>query len=328
MATIEKRGNLQWRARIRRHGRKPITMTFLYRAEAIAWAEKTETELREGTWKDRTEADRTTLSAAIDRYLKEISHQKKTLTGYKVQCSQAKAIQSHQIASLAVSRVGTADTSQYRDDRLKDVTASTVLAELSLLSHLFTVAQGDWGMSYLINPVKIMRKPKPNRARDRRLVEDEEQRLLEVCREYGGTLHDVILFALETAMRRGEIAELHWKDIKGNVAHLEDTKNGERRDVPLSRQAHAAVIHQVRQLHDSRVFGMKSGSIGMAFRRVCKRAGIEDLRFHDLRHEATSRLFEKGLNPMQVAAITGHKTLQMLKRYTHLRAEDLAKMLG
>jgi len=68
-------------------------------------------------------------------------------------------------------------------------------------------------------------------------------------------------------------------------------------------------------------------SVSRAFARACRRAGIQGLRFHDLRHEATSHFFEKGLNPMQVAAITGHKALQMLKRYTHLRAEDLAKLL-
>jgi len=98
--------------------------------------------------------------------------------------------------------------------------------------------------------------------------------------------------------------------------------------VPLSGRARSALQTLPRQLHDERVFGLTDDAISTMMARVCKRAGIEDLRFHDLRHEATSRFFEKGLNPMQVAAITGHKTLQMLKRYTHLRAEDLAKMLG
>ncbi len=96
----------------------------------------------------------------------------------------------------------------------------------------------------------------------------------------------------------------------------------------MSGRALAALQSLPRQLHDERVFGLTDDAISTMMARVCRRAGIENLRFHDLRHEATSRFFEKGLNPMQVAAITGHKTLQMLSRYTHLRAEDLAKMLG
>ena len=97
--------------------------------------------------------------------------------------------------------------------------------------------------------------------------------------------------------------------------------------MPLSSRALTVLTHLPRRV-DGKVWGMRADSITQAFERACSRASIENLRFHDLRHEAASRLFEKGLNPMQVAAITGHKTLQMLKRYTHLKAEDLAKMLG
>ncbi|BBF65303.1 site-specific integrase [Acidithiobacillus sp. 'AMD consortium'] len=106
-----------------------------------------------------------------------------------------------------------------------------------------------------------------------------------------------------------------------------DSKTGDPRRVPLSSRA-LAVLDALPRRMDGEVWGVRADSITQAFARACHRAGIEDLRFHDLRHEATSRFFEKGLNPMQVAAITGHKTLQMLKRYTHLRAEDLAKILG
>ena len=106
-----------------------------------------------------------------------------------------------------------------------------------------------------------------------------------------------------------------------------DTKNGDPRMVPLSTTA-AGILRDLPRRIDGKVWGVRADSITQAFDRACRRANIEDLRFHDLRHEATSRLFEKGLNLMQVAAITGHKTLQMLKRYTHLRVEDLAKLLG
>lgn len=129
-------------------------------------------------------------------------------------------------------------------------------------------------------------------------------------------------------MRRGEISALRWEniDLKGKAILLRDTKNGESRRVPLSRNALRllrTLLHRI----DGKVFEIRADSITRAFDRACNRAGIKNLRLHDLRHEATSRFFEKGLNPMEVANITGHKTLQMLMRYTHLKIEDLAKKL-
>ena len=137
--------------------------------------------------------------------------------------------------------------------------------------------------------------------------------------------------ALTTAMRRGELLALCWEniDLHKRVARLDDTKNGERRDIPLSSVALTAIqtlrgdVPRV-----GRVFPYRQEHVDDHWRKALKTANIANLRFHDLRHEATSRLFERGLNPMEVATITGHKTLQMLKRYTHLRAEDLAGKLG
>nr|WP_241160289.1 MULTISPECIES: site-specific integrase [Acidithiobacillus] len=123
--------------------------------------------------------------------------------------------------------------------------------------------------------------------------------------------------------------DLRWEniDFSRKTAVFYDTKNGDDRTAPLSSAA-VAVLHSLPRDLAGRVFPISEPAVEQGWRRARKHAVIEDLHFHDLRHEATSRLFEKGLNPMQVAAITGHKTLQMLKRYTHLRAEDLAKLLG
>ena len=194
------------------------------------------------------------------------------------------------------------------------------------------------------NPTEFVRKPKLPQGRDRRLIDDEQIRLLNAAQAYGGEIGAIITWAIETAMRRGEIAAMRWEhlDRKDRVLLIPETKNGTPRQVPLStvaleilsqrdplrgdglpkRMGHTA--HNV----DGRIWGMRPDSISQAFERVCQAAGIEGLTFHDLRHEATSRLFEKGLNPMEVAAITGHKTLQMLKRYTHLKAKDLVGRLG
>ena len=183
-------------------------------------------------------------------------------------------------------------------------------------------------MESLASPVDSIQLPPPGQARDRRLVGDEHARLLSAAQAYGGEIGPLITWAIETAMRRGEIAAMRWEhlNIEERAFLLPETKNGTPREVPLSKVA-LAVLDGLPRRPDGRVWGMRPDSISQAFERVCKAAGIEGLTFHDLRHEAASRLFEKGLNPMQAAAITGHKTQQMLKRYTHLRAKDLAPLL-
>jgi integrase len=140
----------------------------------------------------------------------------------------------------------------------------------------------------------------------------------------------IVQLALETAMRQGELIRLHWEhiDLNRRTAHLPDTKNGEARTVPLSTTAVRVLRTLPRGLHGPVFLGLTTEAVKRAYIRAVRRAGIENLRFHDLRHEATTRLFEKGLNIMEVASITGHKDLRMLRRYTHLKAEDLARKLG
>ncbi|MHB8562414.1 MAG: site-specific integrase [Acidiferrobacteraceae bacterium] len=185
-------------------------------------------------------------------------------------------------------------------------------------------------MESLRNPVELVRKPKLPPGRDRRLQEGEEQRLLAAVNDQGRTpwMAPLVRMALETAMRMGELLTLRWErvDLIRKTAYLPETKNGSPRTVPLSPTAIALLKAMPRDL-SGRVFPLTQSAVEQAWQRATQRADIEGLRFHDLRHEATSRLFEKGFSLMEVAAITGHKTLQMLKRYTHLRAEDLAARL-
>lgn len=153
--------------------------------------------------------------------------------------------------------------------------------------------------------------------------------LLKEAEECGGLIQDIVITALETGARRGEIVEMHWANInfKKRTIILRDSKNSQDREVPLSSQALAVIKRQPRHIN-GRVFPIRADSITKAFTRICTKAKLTGLRFHDLRHEATSRFFEKGFETMEVSAITGHKDLAMLKRYTHLKAEDLAKRLG
>ncbi|MEO5337337.1 MAG: site-specific integrase [Magnetospirillum sp. WYHS-4] len=169
-------------------------------------------------------------------------------------------------------------------------------------------------------------QPRPQQ----RLKKGEQDRLLEACRASRSTwLAPIVVLAMETGMRLGEIVGLQWEnvDFGSRVAALPMTKNGTRREVPLSSRA-IVTLRKLPRSIDGRVFPITDEAVKRAWRAATTRADIEDLRFHDLRHEATSRLFEKGLDTMEVAAVTGHKTLTMLRRYTHLKAADLAKKLG
>ena len=198
---------------------------------------------------------------------------------------------------------------------------------------IFDHAIKEWGIPLPNNPSRLIKKPRPDKGRDRRLKDGEEDRLLDHCeRSRALLLKPLVILALETGMRLGELLSLTWDKIDASkrTALLTDTKNGDKRVVPLSvRALHTLQMIPV-NINSNRVFWRWSTKDGVenVWRRTCKKALIDDLHFHDLRHEATSRLFEKGLNMMEVASITGHKNLQMLKRYTHLKAEELALKLG
>ncbi|MHB8256202.1 MAG: site-specific integrase [Acidiferrobacterales bacterium] len=175
-------------------------------------------------------------------------------------------------------------------------------------------------------PLARTAKPRLPGGRERRLEDGEENRLLDAA---SPGLRLVIRFASATAMRRGEIASLRWKyvDLKQRSAHLPTTKNRTARTVPLSREA-IAVLESIPRRLDGTVFGMTENTITHAMFLACRAASVKGLTFHDLRHEAISRLFENtDLDAMEIARISGHKTLSMLSQYTHLRAHRLADRL-
>jgi integrase len=232
-----------------------------------------------------------------------------------------------------LAKLTSADVATYRDERLKSVAPATVVRELNTVSHAIEIASREWGLWLPRNPVKLVRRPPVPRGRTRRLKEGEEQRLLSACdRGRTALMKPLIILAIETAMRRGEMLDLQWQyvDLVRCVAHLPLTKNGDSRDIPLSRRA-TGVLRELLADDDrdpDRVFPVTGNSVRLAFEHLRVRAGMSDLHFHDLRHEAVTRLFEKGLNIAEVSAISGHKELRMLQRYTHLRAVDLVARLG
>lgn len=366
MATFRKRGPYQWEAQIRRRGYPAQSKTFNTKAEAEAWAQMIESEMSRGVWLSRSEAESTSLREALDRYLVEIVPHKK---GAVQEASTIKTLLALQLRLRPLASIRGADIAALRDEWLQDYAPATVLRRLAVLSHVFNVARKEWGMESLSNPVEVVRKPRANNARVRRVAElertapatgDEEgKRSMEegelhrvIAASGSALLPSIIRLAVETAMRRGEIMNLRWEhvDLERRVAHLPATKNGNSRDTPLSSKA-VEVLQalqakvDVKDRGQGRVFDLRADAVTRAFERAavrarkhyveeCNAAGtrprdgfLVDLRFHDLRHEATSRL--AAIFPMhELTKITGHKDPRMLMRYYHPKAEDLAKKLG
>ncbi len=325
MATLTKRGDGQWQAKVRRKGYPIVSRTLETKAKAERWARSIESEMDHGIFVSRAEAEATTLKEALQRYLNEVTPEKK---GAKQESVRIKVWMEHELASRYLASFRGADFARYRDQKMADgSSASTIRNQLNIISHLFNIARKEWGMESLLNPVQNIRMPKLPVGRDRRLESDEEVRLLAVA---SYPMRELMIIAMETGMRLGEILSMSWKntDLNKGTVVLEDTKNGERRVVPLSSRARETLAGMPHPITGEVFPRLTNSAVSHRFALLCKKLAIENLRFHDLRHEATSRLFEKGLDMMEVASITGHKTLHMLKRYTHLKAEDLAKKLG
>ena len=326
MATITNRGNLQWRARVRRKGYSTVSKTFERKSDAEAWARQIESEMDKGAFVSRTEAERYSLSECLDRYIEEYIPR---LKHPEYEIRRIRVIQKHPLASRVMATIRSKDISDFRKDREgQGVKSNTIRLDFAVLSRLFNYARSDWGMESLSNPVQLVTKPKIDKGRERRLEKGEEKKLLEAA---APNLRPVILFALATAMRREEISTLQWKNVnlKKRYALLLDTKNTETRTVPLSEAALEVLKSLPKKESQENVFSMSADAITQAMRQTCKKAKLENLHFHDLRHEAVSRFFEDtDLDVMEIKAISGHRTMQMLARYTHLRTARLADRLA
>lgn len=327
MATIRKRGAYQWEARIRKRGYPTTCKTFDTKLEAEAWAKDTETKMNKSIFVSTKEAEQYTLSECLDRYIEEYIPR---LKDSKRETDRARALQRRNIAHRVMATIRSKDIADFRREReAEGVSGNTIRLDFALISKLFNYARSDWGMESLQNPVQLAAKPKADKGRERRLEEGEEEKLLEAA---SPVFQAVLLFAMETAMRREEIASLTWQNInfEKRSAFLPLTKNTEPRTVPLSPAALEILecLSGEREGAES-VFGMTKEQITETMKSTRSRAKITGLRFHDLRHEATSRFFEKtDLDVMEIKNITGHKTLQMLARYTHLRTARLADRLA
>ncbi|HKR44039.1 MAG TPA: site-specific integrase [Paraburkholderia sp.] len=343
MGTIQARANGTFTAKIRRKGFPALSRTWATRAEAETWMEMQEAAMlvriasvRAVEERERIKSECATrfrsFGDLMRRYLKEVTPQKRSADEEAV---RLRGLLKHTLAECPVSGLTSARIAEWRNERMAHVSGSTVNRDMNLLAHVVRIAMSEWEIDFEINPFQRVRRPSQGTPRERRLSATEEAKLMAAC---GATqnpfVRPIIVLALETAMRRGEIVGLEWERV-----HLRDlsvqltlTKTGKPRGVALSSRA-IAELAALRPTADEelkgRVFpGLTPNALKLAFRRAVERAGIADLHFHDLRHEATSRLFEKGLSVMEVASITGHQDVRMLRRYTHLQVRDLARKLG
>lgn len=274
-----------------------------------------------------------TLSSAMKKYINTASVEKK---GWKQELYRMSVINRYEIASMLMHEITSVDISKYRDERLnsfnertqKTISGNTVRLELAFLSSVFKLAQVEWGVCDS-NPVLAVRKPKIGKGRERRLLKSEERKISNFLEQVDHQMYVIFHLALETAMRQGEILGLLWENVNLSigVAHLPETKNGTWRDVPLSKKSRDLLLDMKPKVCGL-IFTFTSNSFKSKWRKAINFLNVDDLHFHDLRHEAISRLFELGtLNMIEVASISGHKSLAMLKRYTHLKAYQLVRKI-
>ncbi|WP_277980666.1 site-specific integrase [Sphingomonas phyllosphaerae] len=325
MATITKRGQ-RWSVQIRRKGVPTQSRTFGTKAAASAWAAIQEARIEAGEQPvSRTILQSISVGSLLDRYIEEVTPRKRSEVTERYRLRQ---MQRDPLASVSLADLTSKHVAGYRDRRLVSVKAGTIRRELSLLQHALDVAKKEWGFRIPSNPVRDVQQPRLDNARNRRLEEGEAERLEQEIRSSRNRwLAPVVRFAVETGMRRGEIINLQWRhvDLTRRIAHVAHSKTGKPRTIPLTDGA-IAVLEAADRL-GAFVFPVSANAIKLAWVRAVRRAGLSDLHFHDLRHEAISRLFEIGLTMPEVAIISGHRDPRMLFRYTHLRPFELANKL-
>jgi integrase len=327
MASFRQRSGT-WQARVRTKGYPDEVKSFSSKAEAVAWAREVEVSMHKGSYQDTSSAKDWLLSDLLRRYMVEVSPTKRSANRERETIT---FMLRQRMAAYSMAKLTPAVIAAYRDERLRTISAGTIIRELSILSSAISHARREWGLP-TENPCGLVRKPQSPQGRNRVLNDEERQRLLDELRPIGRRspwMRPLVELALETAMRRGELLALEWKhvDLIAQTAFLEMTKNGSSRTVPLSR----AAVHILEKLPKGgcqRVFPLSYMVVNNCFAKARRRAGVDDLHFHDLRHTATTKLAEKLPNVIELASVTGHQTIQMLKRYYHPKPQELARKLG
>lgn len=317
MASIRNR-NGKWQARITRKGQLPVAKSFQSKEDAQRWARQIESDMDRGSYTNLVLAERTLFSEVIERYVQQVTLKTRSM---REDTYRLRALARHPIASLSMAALTPIKVSEYRDERLKVISPATVIRELSYLSSIINHARREWGIN-IINPVPLVKKPPSPQGRNRILTNEELSRLYAALTPRVKNANHWILpltkFALATAMRRGEILGLRWEhiDLQKRTAFIPMTKNGQSRLVPLASSAVEILANLPRNLN-GQVFPVNGPMLSAAIDRARIKADLGDWHFHDLRHMAITRLAEKLPNLIELSAVSGHRSLAMLKRYYH-----------
>lgn len=326
MATIRKRKD-KWQVQVRRIGHMPFSKTFNIKKDAIAWARQTEVQAdRAELPTDPKALQAVTLGELVRRYRDTVSVKKRAYENERVSLN---AFLTHRICARRLSDLRTEDFAAFRDDRLRTVKPVSLKRQLDPIHNLFEIAKDEWGLPIRENPLDRLKLKAPTQKRERRLRTGELESLngaAQACRNK--LVGPIIHFALATGMRRGEILAVRRThvDLQGRTLLIEQAKNGHSRRVPLTREA-LSVLRDRLAIVDDHIFPISANALRLAWGRVKNRAKIDDLHFHDLRHEAISRFFEIGLTTPEVASISGHRDARMLFRYAHAERQIIFQKL-
>lgn len=320
MASIYRHGK-GWRAQVRKGGERDSD-TFRTRQEAAQWALQREAELTGDKMPDKTLGD------ALRRYRDDVSPSHK---GHRWEVLRLDVLGTEPMARKRLAVIAAPDFAAWRDGRLKQVAPGTVAREMNLLRSVLRVAWKEWHW-LRENPMADVRPPRSPPSRKRRITDDEIDRIVVACGLHDGDCADTalqrtglaFLFALETAMRAGEILGMRWPDVAEKSVTLPRTKNGDQRQVPLSLRAREILIVLPRT--DAPVFDVRAGTRDALWRQAVKVTGIVNLHFHDSRSEAIWRLSKK-LDVLELARVIGHRDPRSLLLYYNTSADDLADRL-
>ena len=326
MATVTKRGKF-WRARIRRNG-VDLNKTFDTKRDAEDWGLAEEARLIAA---DARKPAGVTCKDLFARYAEEVSPLKR---GGRWEVIRLLALSRDKRFSGLAADLNGEILSQWRNERLKEVSGSTINRDMNLMGAVFTEAIKEWGLKMPANPIHLIRRPASNKGRDRRVSDEERAAVIKELgwdgvsppqdiREWIAWSFDL---ALATAMRRGEILSMEWKHVKERYVHLPITKNGDARNVPLSTKGRE--LFGLLEVGTGLVVPVSGGTFSRYFAEAATGAGYPDLNFHDARHEATTRISEKFDNVLELSAVTGHRDLRALRGYYHPKPEDLADKMG
>lgn len=325
MASIRKRGD-RWQAQVRRLGFPLRSKSFLTKRDAEVWVRQVELQVdRRELPPDRAILAKTKLADLVTRYRDEVTPRKK---GTEQEKSVLDKFLRHAICQKPLSQLMGSDFAAYRDERLEEVSSATLRRQLNPIHNMFKVAKDEWNYPLGDNPLDKVKFTVIDNRRERRLRTGEIERLTEAANETrNGLVLPVVLFALETALRRGEILNVGWHhiDLERRSLVIPESKNGHSRVIPLT--ANAVRILERMDRDQEKPFPVTPNAFRLAWQRLTRRAKIDDLHFHDLRHEAISRFFEMGLTIPEVASISGHRVIRMLMRYGHADPANLLKKM-